>query len=284
MQPKISVIIPVYNTEKYLETCLDSIINQTYKNLEIIIINDGSTDSSLEICNKYKKIDKRIKLITGENKGQSVARNIGIKSATGSYIHFMDSDDFIPLNYYENMINTSTISDADMLLGGFYHEKHPNLSIKFENINCFTSQNDKLEKTNIINNKFSWLYLIKRSLIIKNNIKFIEGKIIEDAPVSIELALLANKIITVPNTQYFYRYNKNSSLNKKSYKQKRKIDNKYMAKIKENLFKKYNVTLNSKNYINKIKIKLFSIPLITKTVYLWKTTYHFLGIKILEIR
>ena len=95
MKDKISIIVPVYNVEKYLSECLDSIINQSYKNIEIILINDGSTDSSLEICQKYQKNDKRIKLISQANKGLSISRNNGMKIATGKYIMFVDSDDII---------------------------------------------------------------------------------------------------------------------------------------------------------------------------------------------
>ena len=96
-QLKISVIVPVYNVEKYLKQCLDSIVNQTYKNLEIIIVNDGTKDNSMKIVEEYLQ-DKRIKVINKENGGLSSARNIGIKEATGDYISFIDSDDYISLN------------------------------------------------------------------------------------------------------------------------------------------------------------------------------------------
>ena len=105
----ISVIVPVYNVEKYLERCLESIINQTYKNLEIILVDDGSTDSSCEICDKYRDLDSRIKVIHKPNGGVSSARNVGIEMARGAYIGFVDSDDWIALNMYEilySMIKT----------------------------------------------------------------------------------------------------------------------------------------------------------------------------------
>ena len=95
MTHKISIIVPIYNTEKYLGNCLNSIINQTYKNLEIILINDGSTDNSLSICNNYKNKDNRIKIVNKTHTGVSDTRNIGIKNATGEYIGFVDSDDYI---------------------------------------------------------------------------------------------------------------------------------------------------------------------------------------------
>lgn len=97
---KISIIIPVYNVEKYLATCLDSVINQTYKNLEILLIDDGSTDSSGLICEQYSKKDTRIKTIHKKNGGLSDARNVGISYASGDYISFIDSDDFIDINTF----------------------------------------------------------------------------------------------------------------------------------------------------------------------------------------
>ena len=98
-QPKVSVIVPVYNVEKYLKQCLDSIVNQTYKNLEIIIVNDGTKDNSMKIVEEYLQ-DKRIKVINKENGGLSSARNRGIEEATGEYISFVDSDDYIDLNLW----------------------------------------------------------------------------------------------------------------------------------------------------------------------------------------
>ena len=101
MEDLISIIIPVYNVEKYLKYCLESLLNQTYKNLEIILVDDGSTDSSPEICDKYKQKDSRIKVIHKKNGGAADARNCGLKEATGKYIAFLDGDDCIKLNFYE---------------------------------------------------------------------------------------------------------------------------------------------------------------------------------------
>lgn len=113
---KISVIVPVYNMEKYLVRCLESIVNQTYPDLEIICVNDGSTDSSAKILETYASKDKRIKLITKENGGLSSARNAGINAATGEFITFVDSDDWIQPDTYN--IVSRYMSDADMLIFG----------------------------------------------------------------------------------------------------------------------------------------------------------------------
>lgn len=104
---KVSIIIPIYNTEKYIKDCLDSVVNQTLDDIEIICINDGSTDNSLKLINDYAKRDKRIKVINQENKGQGTARNIGIKESKGEYIGFVDFDDYIDLKMYEKLFYES---------------------------------------------------------------------------------------------------------------------------------------------------------------------------------
>ena len=119
MNEKISLIVAIYNTEPYLRRCLDSIIEQTYQQLEIILVNDGSTDSSGVICDEYAKRDKRIKVIHKKNGGVSDARNIGISAATGGYIGYVDSDDFIEPNMYEKMLNALIEHDAQITICRF---------------------------------------------------------------------------------------------------------------------------------------------------------------------
>lgn len=113
---KVSVIIPVFNTEKYISKCLSSLVNQTLDDIEIICVNDGSTDNSLEIIEKIANNDARIKIINQEHKKQGAARNSGLKIAEGEYIGFVDSDDWIDLNYYEMLYNTAKKYDADIAL------------------------------------------------------------------------------------------------------------------------------------------------------------------------
>jgi glycosyltransferase involved in cell wall biosynthesis len=133
---KISVIIPIYNVEKYLSVCLESVINQTYQNLEIILVDDGSTDACPKICDDYATKDNRIKLIHKKNGGLSDARNIGVKHATGDLISFVDSDDVLSLYFYEKLINILEENDADIVECGFrkfYNEKE--LSFVTKNTN-----------------------------------------------------------------------------------------------------------------------------------------------------
>ena len=120
MENLISVIIPVYNAEKFLNKCLDSVIGQTYKNLEIILVDDGSQDDSGKICDEYAQKDNRIKVIHKENGGDSSARNTGLKMATGKYITTIDSDDWIELNAYEDMLKVLLEKNVDIVRCGFY--------------------------------------------------------------------------------------------------------------------------------------------------------------------
>ncbi len=114
-EPIISVIIPVYNTEEYLPRCLDSILNNTYKNLQVICVNDGSVDNSLRILNEYASKDSRVLVIDKENEGVSVARNVGLEYAQGEYISFIDSDDWIHNNYFELLYKESIKNSVDVI-------------------------------------------------------------------------------------------------------------------------------------------------------------------------
>lgn len=112
--PKISIIVPVYNVEKYLSKCLNSLINQTLAELEILCVNDGSTDNSAKILADFAKMDSRIKVFFQENSGQSAARNLAIERATGEYLGFVDSDDWVDLDYFEKLYNTAKKYDCDI--------------------------------------------------------------------------------------------------------------------------------------------------------------------------
>ena len=122
MNDIISVIVPVYKAEKYLEKCLDSIVGQTYKDLEIILVDDGSPDSSGRICDKYAENDNRIKVIHKKNGGDSSARNAGFKEATGKYIATIDSDDWIELDAYEKMLKKMIENNVDIVRCGFFKD------------------------------------------------------------------------------------------------------------------------------------------------------------------
>ena len=125
-RPIISIIVPVYNVESYLERCIESILNQSFKEFELILVNDGSTDSCKDICNEYKTKDKRIKVIHKENGGLSSARNAGLDIARGKYIGFVDSDDFINKDMYKTLFNTIQDNNSDMIICDYYKVNEEN--------------------------------------------------------------------------------------------------------------------------------------------------------------
>lgn len=203
---KISVIVPVYNVEKYLSQCLDSIIHQTYKNLEIILVDDGSTDSSGLICDNYSQKDKRIKIIHKCQGGLSDARNAGLKIATGEYISFIDSDDFIDKNMYSILINNTQKYNSDIVWFNYYNyysKKHfINSSIIKNNDLYDLSSSDKIKFAKNLFYQYKmdahvWAKLYKRSIF--NNIKFPYGKLFEDIFVLLPILSNAKIISTIPD-------------------------------------------------------------------------------------
>ncbi len=171
---KISVIVPIYNAEAYLNRCLDSIINQTYSDLEIILINDGSTDNSLDICLEYASKDKRIVVYNQTNKGISKTRNKGIELATGDYIGFVDSDDIISPRMYETLYNLMT--DEKCLIAGCQYTKFTSSCNFKEDKNYISYTKEEALKKNLneeISN-FLWDKLIKEELF--NDFKLKEAE------------------------------------------------------------------------------------------------------------
>lgn len=211
---KVSVIIPVYNTEKYLSKCLNSVINQSLKEIEIIVINDCSTDNSLKIIEEFVKKDNRIVLINNENnKGVSTSRNIGIKFATGEYISMIDSDDWIEKEMLKEMYEMCKKEEADIVITDFYENYGE--QIKYiqdqETKNDFTNI-DYIENLCLIKGYSSlWNKLLKRELFINNNINLPAGIIMgEDLCTLIKLYFLSKKTIKLNQGYYHYVYNDNS--------------------------------------------------------------------------
>ncbi|MDR2684896.1 MAG: glycosyltransferase [Prevotellaceae bacterium] len=216
--PKISVIIPCYNGEKYIAQCLENVMCQTYRNLEIIVVNDGSKDNSLEIIQKFKDLI----IINQENRGLSAARNTGIDHATGDYIHFFDVDDFINLEFYEKMAEAIALTDAEIACSGMINEPKPRRTRLYPILLVLTNTEDKISTTNVGRHGYVWRYLFKKSFLIKQNLRFETGVLVEDLPFSLQAVYFANKIVTVPDAIYFYKRRENSILTTKNRKGKKK--------------------------------------------------------------
>jgi CDP-glycerol glycerophosphotransferase len=225
--PLVSVIIPVFNAEQYLAKCLATVRHQTHKNLEIIMVDDGSTDNSAQIYQLAAEQDARFKIIKQANSGAAAARNAGLRQANGEYVHFMDADDLICFDYYEKMLASALKHDADMACGGVYREDAPAGSFKFEEETVVASLDKKIL---MVGNIFAvWLYLFKKALLDEHKLEFDENIKIawgEDSIFSILARYYAKKIVCVPNVRYFYKKNPASISNTDdAVKTKIKIDN-----------------------------------------------------------
>lgn len=228
--PKVSVIIPVYNVEEYLRQALDSVVNQTLEDLEIICVDDCSTDNSLDILKEYASKDSRFKIYQQkENQGQGVARNIALDMATGEYIAFLDPDDWIEPNMYEEMYKMARINNAHIVYSDyeFYFEdtkktfrtnKSKELltrfQIKLENNSSYSNKDIKKASFRALPNVV-WNKLYKRDYINKLNVRFSHHRLIEDHIFSIPLKILSENNFYTHNTYYHYRvYDTSSTFSK----------------------------------------------------------------------
>lgn len=206
----ISVIIPVYNVERYLNQCIDSVVSQTYHNLEIILVDDGSSDNSGEICDKYAAKDNRIVVIHKTNGGLSDARNAGIKIAKGKYIGFVDSDDWIDSEMYDQLMTSISNSNSDIAICGLYRE-YLNKTAYNEILDCgsFSSQvalGKLIDNTDIHDHACTKLFKTE----LWNNIEFPVGKYYEDILTTYKLFAKAKKVSAIKNCLYHYRQRQGS--------------------------------------------------------------------------
>lgn len=268
----ISIVVPIYNVEQYLDKCIESILKQTYENIEIILVNDGSTDNSANICNKYEKKDTRIKVIHKKNGGLSDARNIGINNAKGKYIIFIDSDDWIDINMVKNLYSISLKYNADIVQGEYIEAYKEDDIIKNnmnkEEIICNSDQmleslyGDKYVKSVVV-----WNKIYKKDLF--ENIRFPKGKLNEDEFTTYKIFHKAKVIVDTDITVYYYRQ-REGSIMRSGFKKNRldileafierqeyfKINKMYkLEKITEaricGLLKYFYVVVNNSNIKNK---------------------------------
>ena len=218
-KPLISIIIPIFNVEDKLNKCIQSVINQTYSNLEIILVNDGSTDNSFKICKEFENSDNRIKLISIENNGVSNARNIGIKNAKGKYIGFVDSDDYIDNDMFEILYSNIEDNDADLSIIGYQIETINKKIIKNTNLNQYKkieimTQSQAYEKI-LDKNSFQgycWNKLFKSELL-KDILFDVNIYICEDLLFVCEYLKKCKTIVYDSKNSYHYIYYPNSSWN-----------------------------------------------------------------------
>lgn len=209
---KVSVIVPVYNVEEYLQECLDSLVSQTLDEIEIICVNDGSTDNSLTILNEYTSKYPKIKVINRENDGVSAARNAGVKASIGKYIAFVDSDDWVDYDFFEKLFMSAENKNASIAAGGIVRTKGEKrkINISYNEEKLYTDIQDKIKICNIPKYCYVWNKIYKREELEKNNIEFVEGINFEDVRFTIRAIYFLKKLVTVPETNYYYRKRKGS--------------------------------------------------------------------------
>ena len=220
--PKVSILVPIYNVEKYLRQCLDSIVAQSLKDIEIICINDGSTDNSLQIIEEYAQKDNRIKIINKQNSGYGASMNKGLDAAIGEYIGIVESDDYIKENMFEALYNLANSKDLDIAKSDYYYYySKDNISrhsgrIPLKNVGKIFSVKDDVDVLRIW--PAIWSSVYKREFLKENNIRFLEtpGASYQDTSFAFKTLACAKKVWFTNKAYLFYRQdNENSSINSK---------------------------------------------------------------------
>lgn len=254
---KISIIVPAFNVEKYIGKCLDSLVNQTLKDIEIICINDCSTDDTLAIMQRYAETDERIRIIDlKENLRQGGARNRGIVCASSPYVAFVDSDDWVQEDMYEQLLDRAVSTHADIVTSDYYYYYGPT-NIKVA-VNCnpeiFGKSKEEQDKYFIVTGCRMWTSIFRKSLFIKNDLYYPEKCLYEDNPMLI-LYVLANKVEKI-NTPFYYYRNDNISTT-------RNINNPHFfdrldtSKMFIDNFKRFNLYERYKEEVDYAFIKLY---------------------------
>ncbi len=284
--PKVSVIIPVYNVEQYLEQCLESVVNQTLKEIEIILINDGTKDNSVQICEKFAKQDPRINFVQQENKGLSATRNVGLKLAKGEFVAFLDSDDWVDLDFYEKLYKAAVETNAEIAAAGFerYRKFYRRHRLKFSKQKVITDRQEKIGALKIPRYCYVWNKIYKKDALEKSGITFREGVYYEDMEFTMRIIGEMGSIATTPKTIYHYRANPKSIV--KTTSTKKCVDYSSARDMMHNLAREYGVKFDKRGSIlNKKAYKIFGIPIINIKYWECETRYYlFNWIEFLEIK
>jgi Glycosyltransferases, probably involved in cell wall biogenesis len=277
MNPKLSVIVPVYNSEKYLERCINSILNQTFVDLELILIDDGSTDNSPKICDRYVAIDNRVKCIHQANQGIAGARNVGINNSNGDFIAFVDNDDYLDINMYKPLVFEIETQDVDLVMCRYYSFDdygRQYLSTNFPKLGRYSEEEIyQLLILPGIGNKLSeyfkartmvsvWRSLYKKDLLNKYGIRFKNIKIEDDQLFHMEYLFNISNAYVIDDSYYYYYYNQ---ISESARYQPNLIDiYQHNHDKMENLFKQYNL------YNEEVNERFISIRLMSMITAIYR--------------
>lgn len=224
MMKKVSIIVPVYNVSEYIEKCVESILSQTYKNIEVILVDDGSPDDCPQICDDIATKDGRVKVVHKKNGGLSSARNSGIEIATGDYIAFVDSDDYVFNDYIETLVNACIENDCKISACGYFEYYSENYCKTVCGASSYTiSPEEAIKDIFTMKNEIcvvAWNKLYAADLFMQHNIRYPEGKIHEDVFTTYKLCALSNKIVYVNKPLYYY-VQRSGSIMGQSFSEKR---------------------------------------------------------------
>ncbi len=209
---KVSVVVPIYNREETISRCLESIVSQTLSDIEIICVNDDSSDKTSVVLENFAKKDKRIRVIHQKKLGVSIARNNGVKAATGEYIGFVDSDDFIEPDFYEKLYQAAKEEKADVALTSVWYEgkKKSYALLDYRKKKVARTVSDIFKLIGLPKMPYVWNKIYLRKFLEKNNLQFKEHFYYEDVVFSTQMASLCDKAVYVSGTKYHYTYNENS--------------------------------------------------------------------------
>lgn len=278
----VSVIIPVYNAEKYLKRCLDSVISQTFKDIEIICVNDGSTDDSIKILDEYRTADARIVVSNQrENKGVGASRNAGLNIARGMYISFIDADDWINPDFLEKLYTAAEKYEADAVCSEIIRAYPSGRMIKkaeIEKEEVLYTCNEKCQKLEIPKNCYVWNKFYRKSELDRHKLQFEEKlSMCEDVNFTIRFLCFSNKVVTVPGARYYYWVSDKSA--SRTASDKNQID-KLAARADFIKFSRdHHIICDEKFYVkDKIFYKFFGIPILK--IYEWETVkkYYLFGV------
>ncbi|MDR3224472.1 MAG: glycosyltransferase [Holosporales bacterium] len=204
--PAISIIVPVFNASEYLEKCFISLVNQSLRGIELIFINDGSTDNSMSLLKSFADTDDRVIVLEQNNQKQGAARNNGLNIANGEYIGFVDSDDYVDPNFFEKLLSAAKEHNADIAIAPLSKVRGSRLSIKwdFKSEKIYVSDCDKFITCDQKKNTGPCNKVFRSEFLRKHGISFPEGTYYEDGPFTAKAVHLANKLVTVPGVMYYY--------------------------------------------------------------------------------
>ena len=284
---KLSIIVPVYNAEKFLDKCIKSVQAQTLQDFELILINDGAKDNSLVICQTYAKQDDRVKIFDQENSGQSKARNVGLENAKGEYVAFLDSDDWVDRDYYEKLVTACEKNDAEVSCGSILRvrKNYQKYRIKYTEEKVYIKPQEKIDVAHVPDMCYVWNKVYRKEFLDRINLKFVEGMFFEDVDFVTRAVYFSNKLVTVPDTYYHYWTNWNSTVKTMKLSDKKRADSLKSKEMVLKFFKEHNLKSKTRNLIKrKTSITLGGFPILK--IYEQETVkryYLFNCIPILEV-